>query len=189
MKLVILESPTKTKTIRQYLDDQNYCVLSSNGHIKLLNKSGKYKLGVDLTTFEPDFIVEPKKQQLLRQLRMLAKKAETIYLATDPDREGESISYHLNNYLASPKKTKRVFFNEITKTAILKAFQNPTQIDLNLVNSQIARRILDRMIGFRLSNLLQTKIQAPSAGRVQSVGLKLIVERQNEIDAFIPEKT
>ena len=188
MKLIILESSNKTRTVKQYLNSNEYLVLSSNGHVTELAKTGKYGLGIDLDTFEPEFIVSKDKKMILKQLKEYGKKAEIIYLATDPDREGEAISYHLAKRLNYDKKIKRIFFNEITKNAVLKAIENPTNINSDLVESQITRRLLDRIIGFRLSKLLQKKIRAKSAGRVQSVALKLIVQRQEEIEKFIPEK-
>lgn len=192
MKLVILESPTKTKTLSRYLA-KDYLILSSNGHIKKLAKTGKHSLGIDLQTFQPTFILDSDKQNTLLNLTKSAQKAKIIYLATDPDREGEAISAHLSEYIQSklPKMPpiQRVVFNEITKTAVLNGFANPTTIDHNLVESQITRRLLDRMVGFRLTDLLRKKIKAKSAGRVQSVALKLLVERQKEIDHFQPTKT
>ncbi len=192
MKLVVLESPTKVKTLTNYLS-QDYLVLSSNGHIKELKKTGKYNLGIDLKTFKPKFVLNQSKMKVLTELKKYASKAEKIYLATDPDREGEAISFHLESYfktkIASKIKIERVIFNEITKSAVLNAFKNPTTLDYNLVESQVTRRILDRMVGFRLSQLLWRKVYAKSAGRVQSVALKLIVDRATEIENFTPQKS
>ena len=192
MKLVILESPTKTKTLSRYLTN-DYFILSSNGHIKKLAKTGEHSLGINLKTFEPEFVLDSDKKQVLFNLKKYAKQAKVIYLATDPDREGEAISFHLSKYLEENLKVnlkvKRVVFNEITKTAVLNGFAKPTTLDLNLVESQITRRLLDRMMGFRLSQLLRKKLSAKSAGRVQSVALKLIAEREREILNFQPEKT
>lgn len=192
MKLVVLESPTKTKTLSRYLSD-DYLILSSNGHINELAKTGKYNLGVDLETFQPQFILDVDKANILANLKKYARQATVVYLATDPDREGEAISFHLSNYikqyLNANSKIQRVVFNEITKSAVLNGFAQPTDLNPDLVESQITRRLLDRMMGFRLTQLLRKKISAKSAGRVQSVALKLIVEREQEITTFKPKKT
>ena len=185
--LVILESPTKTKAVAKYLGE-GYTVLSSEGHIRNLSTKGEFGLGVDIITFEPTYKIERGKKEKVKELKTAAKSAELVILATDPDREGEAIAYHLNEVLACKDKSRRVRFNEITKDAVLEAFQYQTDIDMNLVKSQEARRILDRFIGFRLSKLLQKKIKSKSAGRVQSVALKLIVEREKEYQNFVPKE-
>lgn len=186
-KLVIMESPTKSKAVQSYLGN-DFVVLSSDGHIRDLSTKGKYGLGIDLEEFIPIYKTPRVKMAKIKQLKSAAKKADHVYLATDHDREGEAISYHLDNVLEISNKSSRVTFNEITKTAILEAFKNDHNLDLNLVHSQQARQMLDRIIGFRLSNLLQKKIGSRSAGRVQSVALKLIAEREKEISNFVPEE-
>lgn len=185
MKLLIVESPAKSKTIEHYLGDE-YVVESSIGHIRDLTIKGKGGFGVDIeNNFHPTYEVLKEKKEVVEKLHALANKAEHIYLATDPDREGEAISWHLQEVLEQPaSKVSRVVFNEITKKAVLNAIPNDRQIDMDLVHSQESRRILDRIIGFRLSSLLQQKIGSKSAGRVQSVALKLIVDREKEIEAF-----
>lgn len=187
--LVIVESPSKSKTIEKYLG-KDFRVLSSKGHIRDLSKSGKDRLGVDFeNNFEARYTISKEKKDVVKELKKEAKKADFVYLATDPDREGEAISWHLANELGLDlDQDNRVVFNEITKDAVLKAFDHPRPIDMDLVRSQETRRILDRIIGFKLSRLLQKKIKSKSAGRVQSVALKLIVEREREIEAFIPEE-
>lgn len=188
-KLVIVESPSKSKTIQKYLGD-DYEVVSSKGHIRDLSTKGKGGLGVDIEAgFKPTYIINKDKTDVVKQLKAKAKGADEVYLATDPDREGEAISWHLADELGlTLEKSNRVVFNEITKPAIQEAFSHPRQVDMDLVKSQETRRILDRIIGFRLSTLLQKKIGSKSAGRVQSVALKLIVEKENEIKAFVPEE-
>lgn len=187
--LVIVESPSKSKTIEKYLGN-NYKVLSSKGHIRDLATTGKYGLGVDLEdNFKPSYILVKGKSKLVNELKKEAKNASKIILATDPDREGEAISWHLKEALnIKDNEYGRVVFNEITKPAIEDAFSHPRLIDEDLVHSQESRRILDRIIGFRLSKLMQSKTDGKSAGRVQSVALKLIVDREREIEAFIPEE-
>lgn len=187
-KLVIVESPSKSKTIEKYLG-KDYQVLSSKGHIRDLSKSGKGRLGVDVDNdFEAKYTNLKDKKDVIAQLKKAAKNKE-VFLATDPDREGEAISWHLQQILGLDLNEKnRIVFNEITKDAVLNALDNPREIDMNLVSSQQTRQILDRIIGFKLSSLLKSKIKSQSAGRVQSVALKLICERQKEIDAFIPEE-
>lgn len=183
--LVIVESPAKAKTIEKYLG-QDYVVKSSVGHIRDLVKKG---LGVDTEhNFEPNYEISPDKKAIVKELKDLAKKAEVVWLATDEDREGEAISWHLLEALKlDESKTKRVVYNEITKDAILKAINNPRKIDFNLVNAQQARRVLDRLVGFELSPVLWRKVKPSlSAGRVQSVAVRLIVEREREIEAFKP---
>jgi len=188
-KLVIVESPSKSKTIEQYLGSE-YTVLSSKGHVRDLAISGAGGLGIDIEhDFKPQYENIPEKKATIKELNDASKKAKEIYLATDPDREGEAISWHLNAILDTKNKlVKRVIFNEITKQAILDAFDHPKDIDEYLVASQETRRIVDRIIGFKLSKLLQSKIKSKSAGRVQSAALKLIVDREREVEAFVPEE-
>lgn len=188
-KLVIVESPSKSKTIEQYLGDE-YKVLSSKGHIRDLAISGIGGLGLDIENdFVPKYQVIKDKKKVVKELKDAAKGIDELFLATDPDREGEAISWHLKEVLGLEEiPTKRVIFNEITKHAVLDAFDHPSDIDLDLVSSQETRRILDRIIGFKLSKLLQNKIKSKSAGRVQSATLKIIVEHEKEIDAFVPEE-
>ncbi|MFV0479136.1 MAG: type I DNA topoisomerase [Anaerorhabdus sp.] len=187
--LVIVESPSKSKTIEKYLG-KDFEVVSSKGHIRELSLSGKGRLGIDVeNNFEAKYTVSKEKKDVVKELKAKAKKADYVYLATDPDREGEAISWHLAQELSlSVEEENRVVFNEITKDAVLNAFTQPRVIDLDLVKSQETRRILDRIIGFKLSSLLKNKIKSKSAGRVQSVALKLIVEKEKEINAFIPEE-
>ena len=185
-KVVIVESPSKTKTISKYLGS-DYEVLSSKGHIRDLATSGKFGLGIDVeNNFEPNYIPLKDKKKLISDLKKASTNA-IVYLASDPDREGEAISWHLKDTL-DLKSYKRVVFNEITKPALLAAFENPRDIDMDLVKSQETRRMLDRIIGFRLSKLMQSKTDGKSAGRVQSVALKLIVDREREIEAFKEEE-
>ena len=181
--LVIVESPAKAKTIGKFLGDE-YIVKSSVGHIRDLPKK---EMGVDVKKgFEPIYIISPEKKQVVSELKKLAKDAEIVWLATDEDREGEAIAWHLFEALdLSEKKTKRIAYHEITKTAIQEAFANPRAIDGNLVNAQQARRILDRLVGYELSPILWKKVRPSlSAGRVQSVSVRLLVEREREINAF-----
>ena len=186
-KLVIVESPSKSKTIQKYLGNE-YNVVSSKGHIRDLAIKGKDGLGVDVDNgFQPTYEVSKDKKDTVKELQRLAKKSDYVYLATDPDREGEAISWHLAEELGlDESEENRVTFHEITKNAVQTAFQQPRTIDMDLVHSQETRRILDRVIGFKLSKLLHSKIRSKSAGRVQSVALKLIVEREKEIQAFVP---
>ena len=185
MKLLIVESPAKCKTIANYLGDE-YKVDSSIGHIRDLKIKGKGGFGVDIeNNFQPEYSILQDKMEVVKHLKQDADAAEHVYLATDPDREGEAISWHLSEVLNEPKeKVSRIVFNEITKSAVTKAIKNDREINMDLVHSQESRRILDRIIGFRLSGLLQQKIGSKSAGRVQSVALKLIVDREREIEAF-----
>ena len=185
--LVIVESPSKSKTIEKYLG-KDYKVVSSKGHIRDLATTGKEGLGVDVENdFKPTYVVSKDKKDTVKELKSLVSKAEKVYLATDPDREGEAISWHLAQELGlDVDDTNRVVFNEITKNTILNSMENPRTIDMNLVRSQETRRILDRIIGFKLSKLLQKKIKSKSAGRVQSVALRMICEREDEIEAFTP---
>jgi DNA topoisomerase I len=186
-KLIIVESPSKAKTIQSYVGDQAL-VISSKGHIRDLAVSGKGGLGIDVEQqFQPNYTIIKGKQQLVKDLKAKAKGRDVL-IATDPDREGEAIGWHIAKELELDTKDKnRVVFSEITKNKILEAIEHPRTIDEGLVQSQEARRILDRIIGFKLSTLLQNKIKSKSAGRVQSVALKLIVELEKEIRAFIPE--
>ena len=188
-KLVIVESPSKSHTIEKYLGSE-YKVLSSKGHIRDLATKGKFGLGIDVDgEFAPDYVTIKGKKKLIDELKKEVKKADFTYLATDPDREGEAISWHLYDALGlNEKNYKRIVFNEITKNAILASFDNARLIDQNLVDSQETRRMLDRIIGFRLSKLMQAKTDGSSAGRVQSVALKLVVDREREINAFNPEE-
>ena len=185
--LVIVESPAKAKTIKKFLG-ANYEVIASNGHVRDLPKS---TLGIDIENdYEPKYITIRGKGDLLAELRKAVKKADKIYLATDPDREGEAISYHLSVALKLENKNyKRITFNEITKNAVKNSIKEAREIDMNLVDAQQARRVLDRMVGYSISPLLWEKIKRGlSAGRVQSVALKLICDREEEINNFIPEE-
>lgn len=185
--LVIVESPAKARTVGQILGNK-YVVTASQGHVRDLPKS---KIGVDVAQdFEPSYVIMKEKQALLTQIKKAGKEAKQVYLATDPDREGEAISWHLQaaadwGDLATPPK--RVVFHEITKEAVEEAFRNPREIDMQLVNAQQARRILDRLVGYQISPLLWRRVQrGTSAGRVQSVSLRMVVDREREIEAFIP---
>ena len=185
--LVIVESPAKVKTIKKFLGS-NYEVAASNGHVRDLPKS---QLGVDVSNdYEPKYITIRGKGDILANLRKEVKKAEKIFLATDPDREGEAISFHLIEALKLHNKpVYRITFNEITKSAVKESLKNPREIDLNLVDAQQTRRVLDRMVGYKISPLLWAKIKRGlSAGRVQSVALRIICDREEEINAFIPEE-
>ena len=184
--LVIVESPAKAKTIGKYLGP-DFQVKASMGHVRDLPKS---KLGVDVTTFEPDYQDIKAKEETIKDLRKAAKTSDMVYLATDPDREGEAISWHLQSVLGVPKdKTFRVTFNEITRKVVQDSIAHPRQIDQNLVDAQQARRVLDRIVGYQLSPLLWKKIRRGlSAGRVQSVATRLVVEREEEIRAFQPKE-
>ena len=188
-KLVIVESPSKSKTIENYLGKE-YHVTSSKGHIRDLATSGKDGLGIDQENgYKPKYVISKDKKTVVKELKEAVKEAKTVYLATDPDREGEAISWHLAEVLGLDEDdTNRIVFNEVTKNAVIDALNHPRKIDKNLVKSQETRRVLDRIIGFKLSKLLQKKIKSKSAGRVQSVALRLIVEREREIDAFIPKE-
>jgi len=184
--LVIVESPAKAKTIEGYLG-KDFLVTSSYGHIRDLEKKNK---GVDIeNNFKPLYKIPEEKKKIVTELKKLSKKVDTVWLATDEDREGEAISWHLKEALElEEKKIKRIVFDEITKTAILNAIKNPRKIDYHLVDAQQARRILDRLVGFEVSGILWRKVKSKlSAGRVQSVAVRLIVEREREIDSFIPE--
>ena len=182
--LVIVESPTKAKTIEGFLGKE-YTVKASQGHVRDLNKN---TLSVDIeNNFEPEYEIPDDKKALVAELRKLSKAADTVWLASDEDREGESISWHLYEVLDLKKKdTKRIVFHEITKSAITNAIENPRDINMGLVNAQQARRVLDRLVGYELSPLLWKKVKpALSAGRVQSVAVRLIVEREEEIKNFV----
>ena len=187
--IVIVESPSKSHTIEKYLG-KDYKVLSSKGHIRDLATTGKFGLGVDVDNhFKPSYIPIPGKKKVISELKIAIKDADMIYLATDPDREGEAISWHLFETLKIKESNySRVLFHEITKDKVLEAMNNPLKIDYDLVHSQEDRRILDRIMGFRLSKLIRSKTGGKSAGRVQSVALKLIVDREREIEAFVPEE-
>ena len=187
--LVIVESPAKCKTIEKYLGSV-YKVVSSKGHIRDLATTGKFGLGVDVDAdFKPNYVIIKGKNKDVNNLKKEVSSSDTVYLATDPDREGETISWHIYDELKIPdEKYKRVVFNEITKDVVLNSINNPGKIDMNLVKSGETRRILDRIIGFRLSKLMQRKTGGKSAGRVQSVALKLIVDREREIRAFVPRE-
>ncbi len=185
--LVIVESPAKVKTVKKFLGN-NYEVAASNGHVRDMPKS---QLGFDVENdYEPKYITIRGKGELLAGLRKSAKKADKVYLATDPDREGEAIAWHLSKALnLDEKKMRRITFNEITKSAVKESIKHAREIDMNLVNEQQARRMLDRMVGYRISPLLWKKIKRGlSAGRVQSVALRIIGDREDEINAFIPEE-
>jgi DNA topoisomerase-1 len=192
MNLIIVESPTKEKTISKFLEKENFdkkfVVKSSYGHIRDLPKNS---LGVDeKNNFKPTYIILPKAKKILPMLKKLADQSETVFLATDFDREGESIAWHLVHALKlNNEKIKRITFHEITPKAIKEALENPRQIEINLVNSQQSRRIIDRLVGYKLSPLLWKKIANKlSAGRVQSVALKIIYDREVEIEKFIPQE-
>ncbi len=189
--LVIVESPAKVKTIKKFLG-KNYEVTASNGHVRDLPKS---QMGIDFEhDFEPKYITIRGKGEILAKLRKEVKKADRVYLATDPDREGEAISWHLSKALkldekADDKKVFRISFNEITKNAVKASLKTPREIDMDLVNAQQARRVLDRMVGYKISPVLWEKVKRGlSAGRVQSVALRIIADRENEISEFIPEE-
>ena len=184
--LVIVESPAKAKTINKFIG-KDYIVKASVGHVRDLPKS---ELGVDEETFEPTYQILEGKEKVVSELKAAAKKADTIYIASDPDREGEAIGWHVMTLLGGEsKKVRRILFHEITKNAVRKAVENPTEIDMNKVNAQQARRVLDRLVGYKLSPLLWDKVRRGlSAGRVQSVALKMIVDREEDIKAFKPEE-
>ena len=185
-KLVIVESPSKAKTIEKILG-RNYEVVASYGHVIDLPKT---KIGIDVeNNFEPQYKVIKGKGEILKKLKEKAKKASNVYLASDQDREGEAIAWHISNYIKQPDKTRRIEFNEITKTAVNNAIKSPRDINDNLVNAQQARRLLDRIVGYKISPLLWKIINRnASAGRVQSVALKLICDLEDEINAFVPQK-
>ena len=185
--LVIVESPAKATTIKKFLG-KNYEVVASNGHVRDFPKS---QMGIDFENdFEPKYITIRGKGELLAKLRKEVKKADKVYLATDPDREGEAISWHLSKALKLDEKEHcRITFNEITKNAVKSSLKQAREIDMDMVDSQQARRMIDRMVGYSISPLLWAKVKRGlSAGRVQSVALRLICEREDEINAFIPEE-
>lgn len=187
--LVIVESPSKSKTIAKYLGE-DFIVTSSKGHIRDLATTGKGGLGIDLENdYAPNYSISRGKKDVVKELKKYVKGADYVYLATDPDREGEAISWHLAQVLdIDMDQNNRIEFHEVTKNAITQALEHPRKIDQNLVKSQETRRVLDRIIGFKLSKLLQRKIKSKSAGRVQSVALRLICEKEEEIKAFVPEE-
>ncbi|MFV8483678.1 type I DNA topoisomerase [Mycoplasma sp. Z473B] len=189
--LIIVESPNKVNTIQKYVGD-DYQVIASVGHILKMKTTGTYGFGIDMENWEPEYSADSSKKKVISELKAAVKNAKHIYIATDPDREGEAIGYHLVEYLKLQDRYSRIKYNEITKDAILKALAKPQELDFNLIDAQKARRMLDRIIGFRLSKLMRTKLKqapgTPTAGRVQSIALKLIVDRENEIRAFVPEK-
>ncbi|MGH2398318.1 MAG: DNA topoisomerase, partial [bacterium] len=185
--LVVVESPTKARTLKKLLD-RTYEVVASMGHVKDLPRS---QLGVDVTNgFEPKYIVIKGKGPILKELKEAAKDASAVYMATDPDREGEAISWHLSDALRPVNpKIQRIEFHEVTKEAVRGALEHPRDINLNLVNAQQARRILDRLVGYKLSPLLWRKIRGGlSAGRVQSIAVRMVVDREKEIEAFVPQE-
>ena len=186
MRLVIVESPSKAKTIGKYLG-KGYKVVGSGGHIRDLPEK---TLGIDIKRdFNPRYVLKDKMKKNISELRKEVEKAEKIYLATDPDREGEAISWHLKETLNIDDDKARIVFNEISRKAIQEAIKNPRDINMNLVNAQQARRVLDRLVGYMLSPVISYKIRSGlSAGRVQSAALRMIVEREREINAFTPEE-
>lgn len=186
VKLVIVESPTKARTLSRYLG-KGYEIVASMGHVRDLPKS---KLGIDVKRdFAPKYVVVPDKEGVVDDLQAQAKKASEIYLSMDPDREGEAIAYHIKKLIGANKKFRRVVFHQITKSAIEEAFKHPRRIDAKLFDAQQARRVLDRLVGYTLSPLLWRKVRRGlSAGRVQSVAVRLIVEREREIEAFVPDE-
>lgn len=186
MKLVIVESPTKAKTIQKYLGGE-YKVLASGGHVCDLPEKS---LGIEIdNNFKPDYVLVKDKKELIKKLKQAAKDSEFVYLATDPDREGEAISWHLSNVLDLGDKAQRIEFNEISNRAVNAALKSPRNINVNLVNAQQARRVLDRLVGYKISPILNQKIkQGLSGGRVQSAALKMLVDREREIRAFVPEE-
>src|SRR3989344_316907 len=188
MKLVIVESPAKSKTINKYLG-KDYLVMASVGHVRDLPKSNKKAIDIP-GGFVPSYEISKGKEKIISELKREAKKADEVILATDPDREGEAISWHLKEELGLKyPKVKRITFNEITKEAIEEALKNPRDIDENLKVAQEARRVLDRLFGYDLSGLIWKKVRyGLSAGRVQSPALRIIMEREREIRAFVPEK-
>jgi len=186
MQLIIVESPTKAKTLSKFLGN-DYTIEATLGHIKDLPKS---QLGIDVAkNFKPEYAFIEKAAGAVDKIKKAAKKASKVFLATDPDREGEAISFHVKEVLAADGKIKRIVFHEITKEAVEEAISHPREIDKNLVEAQIARRVLDRLVGYKLSPLLWRKVRRGlSAGRVQSVAVRLIVEREREIKAFKPDE-
>ncbi len=188
-KLVIVESPNKIKAIQKYLGD-GYVVMASVGHVVVLPSSGEHRFGVDMETWEPNYKIDPRKKDVVAALKAETKLSDQVLIATDPDREGEAIADNLVEFLKLKEDYQRIKFNEITEAAIKAAIKVPTKVDELLVKSQKARRVLDRIIGYKLSGLMRSKISgasiSPSAGRVQSIALKLVVEKERVIDAFVP---
>ena len=186
-KLLIVESPTKVKSIKKYLGNE-FDVMASNGHIRDLPKS---KLGIDVKNgFKLDYTNMPDKKEVIKRLKDAAAQSDVVYLATDPDREGEAISWHLSQILGlNMDEENRVTFNEITKSGVLAGIKAPRKLDIDLVDAQQARRVVDRIVGYELSPFLWKKVKSGlSAGRVQSVALRLIVEREREIEKFVPQE-
>lgn len=185
--LIIVESPTKAKALKQFFPDK--IVKASVGHICEINNSGLYNLGIDVkNNFNIDFKISDGKKDVVKDLKKEVERADIVYLCEDPDREGEAIAYHLKNFLNIPeKKLKRATYQEVTKKAVQDALNNPRKIDLNLVNAALSRASLDKIIGFRLSPIAKTKVSAKSVGRCQSPALRLVVDREEEINAFKPE--
>jgi DNA topoisomerase I len=188
-KLIIVESPGKIKTIKSFLSS-DYVVMASIGHVRVLDKTGKYNLGVDLENdFTPTYANDPAKKDVIKNLKAAVKNADHVYLAMDNDLEGEAIAWHLQEVLKVAKgKVSRIVFNEITKKAVEEALKNARDIDDNKVEAQETRRIIDRIVGFRLSSLTFSKLRAKSAGRVQSSALKILADREKEIKAFVPKE-
>ena len=186
--LIIVESPTKAKTIKNFLG-RNYDVIASRGHIRDLPKS-RFGIKIDGESFTPEYKVEKENQKTVDEIKQKAKNADVVYIATDEDREGEAIGFHIAVAIGkNPEELPRIVFHEITKDAIIHALENPRKIDIASVNAQQARRLLDRMVGYKLSPLLASKVQKGlSAGRVQSSSLKLVVDREREIRAFKAEE-
>ena len=195
--LIIVESPNKVNKIQSFLDAKKYKVIASVGHIRDLTKQGEYGLGVDLESMQPKYSISREKRDVIKEMKRSALKSDKVFLATDPDREGEAIAWHIKEVIKNEQVTKefnlddykklefkRITFNELTKEAVLESLKQPKDLNQNLIESQEARRILDRMIGFRLSKLAKAKVSARSAGRVKSVALKFIVDRENEIRNF-----
>ena len=192
MKLVIVESPKKAELISGFLKKHNltdYKVRASAGHVRDLRL---HAFSIDVQDhFRPDYVITDDKKSLIRELKAEAKKAELVYLASDEDREGEAIAWHLSEALElNPEKTRRIVFHEITAEAFLHALENPREVNMALVDAQQARRVLDRIVGFELSPVLWKRIRPSlSAGRVQSVAVRLIVDREREINAFVPQSS
>ncbi len=186
MKLIIVESPTKAKTIQKYLG-KDYTVIASSGHIRDLPER---TLGISIDKdFEPGYVISKDKKEIIKKLKSAVKSSDDIYLATDPDREGEAISWHLKEVLELPDETKRIVFNEISTKSVNAAINSPREINMNLVNAQQARRVLDRLVGYKVSPILNKQIKSGlSGGRVQSSALKMVVDREREIRAFVPEE-
>ena len=186
MQLIIVESPSKAKTIEKYLGGK-FKVDASGGHVRDLPEK---RLGVNIAdNYTPNYVISADKKAVIKRLKEKAEKADKIYLATDPDREGEAISWHLKEVLGLDERAQRIVFNEISETAVKEALKNPRDINYNLVDSQQARRVLDRLVGYKISPFLCKRIQSGlSGGRVQSVALKIVVDREREIRAFVPSE-